>query len=83
MRIVVVLIYGISMLFLVSIGWYASLPIILGIANSLSFGTGVTYSLSLGIRYASYAWGPALILFILLWMVISAQARDVESEMYG
>jgi hypothetical protein len=84
MRIVIVLIFAISLIFMISLGWYVSLPIILSVANAMDYaGNPTAINLSNAVKYGAYAWGPVLILFVLLWAAMSAQQRDVESELYG
>lgn len=85
MRIVWVLVVGIILIFTISVGWYVSQPVVMGVAsavnNSITNENGRV--IAKGVQYVSFAWGPVLDLFILLWMAISAQKRDVESEVYG
>ena len=75
----------IILIFTVSLGWYASQPIVLGVSRGLesSITTDQGRLVATGVEYVSYAWGPLLILFILLWAIISSQRRDIESEVYG
>lgn len=73
------------LIFSISIGWYVSQPVVIGVAR----GVNSTITNQQGrnvatfVEYASFLWGPIVILFILLWAVISSQRRDVESEIYG
>lgn len=85
MRIVMVWIVAITLIFTVSVGWYVSQPIILGVSRGLN--SSITNpngrNIVTAIEYVSFAWGPILILFVILWAVISSQRRDIESEIYG
>jgi len=85
MRIVFVWVTTFILLFTVSIGWYLSLPVTIGLMRSLQ--TVVTDPTALGIarivEFVGIIWGPLWDLFILLWAVISSQRRDVESMVYG
>lgn len=85
MRIIAVWLTAILLLFVISVSWWATLPAIIGVSfalnDSITHPTG--RSISTGIQYAGYAWGPLLCIFILLWAIISSQKRDIESEVYG
>lgn len=85
MRIVRVLVLGTILLFTVSLGWYISQPVVIGIARALNSSiTEPRGRLAVtAIEYGSFAWGPILIIFIIIWMISSAAKRDVESELYG
>lgn len=85
MRIVLVWIVAITLIFSISLSWYVSQPIILGVSRSInsSVTTSQGRNVVTAIEYVSYAWGPILIVFVLLWAVVSSQHRDVESEIYG
>ena len=85
MRIVRVLVVGIILIFTVSLGWWVSQPVVIGVSRginaSVTDARGRTAMTA--IEYGSYAWGPLIDVFILLWMITSAGKRDVESELYG
>ena len=85
MRIVMVWVVAITLIFTVSLSWYISQPIVLGVSRGLN--SSITSSqgklVATGVEYVSYAWGPLLIMFVLLWAIISSQKRDIESEVYG
>ena len=85
MRIVLVWIVTIILIFTVSLGWYVSQPIVLGVSHGLA--SSITSSqgklVARSVEYVSYVWGPILILFILLWAIISSQRRDITSEVYA
>jgi len=84
-RIVQVWVVAIILVFSVSLSWYVSQPIILGVSRGLS--SSITTSqgqlVATGVEYVSYAWGPLLNIFILLWAVISSSKQDIESSVYG
>lgn len=85
MRIVRVWVVAIILVFSVSLSWYVSQPIVLGVSRGI--GSSITSSqgklVATGVEYVSYAWGPLLIIFVLLWAIISSQKYDRESEIYG
>jgi len=85
MRIVMVWIVTIILIFTISLGWYVSQPIVIGVSRGLK--SSITDAngklVATAVEYVSYAWGPILNIFVLLWAVISSQKRDVESEIYG
>jgi len=85
MRIVLVWVVAITLIFMVSLGWWVSQPVVIGVSRSIN--SSVTDDrgrlAATAVEYSSYAWGPVLICFVLLWAVVSSQRRDVESEIYG
>lgn len=85
MRIVRVWIFATFLIFTVSIGWWISQPVVFGIARGLN--STITNqngrNAMLAVEYGSIAWGPVMIIFILLWAIISSSKRDVESVVYG
>lgn len=86
MRILLVWVTAIALIFMVSLGWYVSLPAVIGISRALNntyYDNPNGRNVATAVEYASFAWGPVINLFILLWAVISSQKRDVESEVYG
>lgn len=85
LRIVQVWIVAIILIFTISLGWYVSQPIVLGVSRSLesSIAPGQGRLVATGVEYVSYAWGPLLIIFILLWAIVSSSKKDIESEIYG
>jgi len=84
MRILIVLISGLGLIFIVSMSWWLTLPIIIPIARAAnSTVTLPAARLTINaIEYAEYIWGPLFVVIIVLWMLINAQKRDVESEIY-
>lgn len=85
MKIVRVLITASILLFVVTVSWYISQPVVIGFARSLRPMISIQAGLNIAtaIEYVSFAWGPLLDGFILLWAAISASERDVESQIYG
>lgn len=70
---------------MVALGWYTSLSFVLGIShnfNATTYGDANARSLSTGIEYMAYAWGPIMCAFILAWALVSASRYDAESEVY-
>ena len=84
MRIVLVWAVAITLIFTISLGWYISQPVVVGIARGLNstYTTQNQRNISTTIEYVSYLWGPLFIIFILLWAVINSQREDVESQYY-
>lgn len=70
---------------MITTAWYVSQPIILALSSSVvdSGVTGEGLSIMHLIQFANIIWGPIFDGIILFWMVASAQARDVESDIYG
>jgi len=83
MRILLVWVVAITLIFAVSLGWYVSLPIVLGVSRGISSMLNAQgQTVARGIEYASYAWGPIINLFILLWAIVSSSKHDIESVYY-
>ncbi len=83
MRILFVWLTCISLCGMVTLGWYLSQVIILSIAHGLfSSPTGNTLALLTLIEYVNAWWGPIFCIVIVVWAIVSSQARDVESEVY-
>ena len=78
-------IVAITIIFIVSIGWYVSQPVVMGVASAMNSSTTnpQARTVAVGVQYVSFAWGPVLILFVLLWAVISSSKHDVESTVWG
>lgn len=86
MRILRVLIIGSILLFISTLGWYVSQPVVIGLArgiNSTVYGNANAVNAVSAVEYASFAWGPLMTLFVLLWMIYSASKKDVGSIVYG
>lgn len=86
MRIVYVWLFAFTLLFMISVGWWVSLPIIAGISNGLKprITDPTALNIAIAVEYVSYVWGPLFDVFILLWAIMNSQQRDVESEVrYG
>jgi len=80
-------IVGLTLIFIISVGWYVSQPIVLGVSRTVNASivgteTNARNTITM-IEYTSFLWGPVFILFVLLWMFVSSARRDVESEVYG
>lgn len=85
MRILWVWVVAIILMSSVSFGWYVSLPVVFGISEGLA-GVGLSgtaQGIVTVIQYVTIWWGPIMILFILLWALISSQRVDPTSERYG
>jgi len=85
MRIVRVWIVAVILIFTISVGWWTTLPLTIGVSNALNntMTNPQGRTVAKGVEYVSYAWGPVFILFILLWAIMSSQKYDAESRMYG
>ena len=84
MRIVYVWLTTFTLLFMISVGWWVSLPIVIGVSMGLKSQITSPNGLLIAtaIEYVSYIWGPLFDIFIILWAVLNSQHRDVESEVY-
>lgn len=84
MRILFVWLTCISMCGIITIGWYLSQTIVISIANSMLGGvSGQGLSLLTTIEYVNSWWGPIFDVVVVLWAIMSSQASDVESQVYG
>jgi len=86
MRMLFVIITGLTLMFTITIAWYISQTIVnsistamLGEITSTSEGTSLLYLL----QFCNIIWGPIFDILVIVWMIASAQARDVESEIYA
>lgn len=85
MRILFVWVVAIALIFMVSVGWYSTLPSVLGVSRALNasyYEDANARNIATAVEYASYAWGPVFILFIILWALVSSSKWDVESQRY-
>lgn len=85
MRILFVWVVAIALIFMVSVGWLTTMPVVIGVSRSLNstyYGDANARNIATAVEYATYVWGPVFILFILLWAIISSSKRDVESQYY-
>lgn len=83
MRIVRVWVTTILIIFTVAISWYATLPAVIGISRGLNesyYEDPNGRNIATAVEYGSYAWGPLLIGFVLLWAGVSSSRYDAESE---
>ena len=85
MRIVMVWIVAVTIIFTISLSWWVSLPVIMGVSYGLNSSITAPQgrNIAKGVEYVAYAWGPVLVLFILLWAVVSSQRKDIDSSIYG
>jgi len=86
MRIVIVWIVTSILIFTVSVSWWVSQPVVIGVSrgiNATIYSNPNARNVATAIEYVSYAWGPLLIIFLLAWAIINSQKRDIESEIYG
>lgn len=86
MRMVAVWVLTILICLMVGISWYATLPAVLGISHALNstyYGDANARNIATAVEYASFAWGPVLICFVLLWATVSSSRYDQESVYYG
>lgn len=86
MRIVFVIITGLTLLFIITLGWYVSniigSSILVAVWEFLTMTEAGENITSLA-TFANIIWGPLLDIMVILWMIAAAQQRDVESAMYG
>jgi hypothetical protein len=85
MRMLFVILTGIILLFTITMGWYISQTLVTSIATAFAAqitGTSEGSSLLSLLEFCNIVWGPVFDFLVVLWMVASAQARDVESEIY-
>jgi hypothetical protein len=82
-----------SLISFVSICWYIFQPFSYAmITRSQAFSNQITPGepahtlsgvVSTTLLYCSLWWGPLIDLIIIIWALMSAQKRDIESEYYG
>jgi hypothetical protein len=84
MRIVYVWLSAFTLLFMISVGWWVSLPIVIGVSMSLKpqITDPAGLNIATAVEYVGYVWGPLFDIFILLWAILNSQRKDVESEVY-
>jgi len=83
---VAVWVLAICICLLIGVGWYATLPVVLGISNALNstyYGDANARNVAVAVEYASFAWGPVFICFVILWAVVASSRQDQESVYYG
>jgi hypothetical protein len=84
MRIVWVWISAMTLLFMVTVGWWVSQPVVIGVSQGLrSQISGTGLNIATMIEYVSYAWGPLFDVFVLVWAFMESQRHDMESEVRG
>jgi len=82
MRILSIWITALILMVAISLGWYISLPVVFGMTGGigqLSLSSPAN-NIRVLAQYVTVWWGPLLILFILLWAIISSQKVDPTSE---
>ncbi len=76
------MITGLTLMGMITTAWYVTQPIVLAISASI-VGTGGSGESTMNlIQYATIIWGPLFDIIVLFWMIASAQARDITSEVY-
>jgi len=85
MRIVYVWLWTFTLLFMISVGWWVSLPVVIGVSQGLrpQITNPNGLNIATAVEYVGYAWGPLFDGFIILWALLNSQRKDVESEVYG
>lgn len=84
MRMLFVIITGVSLLFIITVGWYIGMAVGVSlIAVIFPVVEAEGQSVATLINYALILWGPFFDILVVLWMIASAQANDVESSIYG
>jgi hypothetical protein len=86
MNVIRVWITGLSMMAMISIGWYATLPTVLSVSRAVGViaaaDANVVSHINL-VEIVEYIWGPVFVFVILLWMIIYGHKQDVQSEYAG
>jgi hypothetical protein len=74
-----------TLLFMISVGWWVSLPIVIGVSQGLRAQITNPNGLNIAtmVEYVEYVWGPLFDVFILVWAIMEGQRHDVESEVHG
>jgi hypothetical protein len=69
----------------ITISWYIGLTLIssLGMVIAGQLGSGQDLQVAQLVQYVSIAWGPLFDIIVVIWAIVSSQARDIQSEMYG
>ena len=79
-----VVLTGLTLIFMITTAWYVSQAMVVAISAAVlsvvTEGSGLSV-LHLA-QFVSIVWGPVFDLIVVAWMITSAQARDVESEIY-
>lgn len=86
MRMVFTIIVGLTLMFAITTTWYFGnvLVVIIGqMAYTMVSGNPDATAVIGLLEFVSIVWGPVLDIFVVLWLIASAQARDAESEIYG
>jgi len=85
MRIVYVWLSAFTLLFMISVGWWVSLPVVIGVSQGLrpQITDPNGLNIATAVEYVDYIWGPLFDGFIILWALLNSQRKDVESEVYG
>lgn len=86
MRIVFVIIVGLTLLFVITVSWYVGNAIVSGMLLAfyeLLTATEASENVTNIVAFLNIVWGPILDIMVILWMIASAQQIDVESALYG
>lgn len=80
------MITGLTLLFIITAGWYVSNMV----ASSILYNVIEEMTLTsegeslVGLAtFLNIIYGPVLDILVIIWMVAAAQQRDIESELYG
>lgn len=83
MRMVFVIVTGLTLMLILTVGWYVTLAMVTGLLSVMFTSlSGDAQNVATLANYGAIVWGPLFDFLIILWMIASAQARDVESEIY-
>ena len=84
MRVVKVWVSALVFMFVITVSWWITMPVVLAFINAVSSSITVSEGIMLmnAVGYVAVLWGPLLDLFILVWAFMESQRRDVESEIY-
>ena len=82
MRIVLTWVFGVFIMATITMGWYITLPILLSVSRftaSMVTDANVVAHINF-VEIIGYVWGPIFDLGILLYLILFATKRDVQSE---
>lgn len=84
MRILFVWLTTVSVVFVITVGWYIGLELTVKITEGfLGSVTGQALSLTGLIGYAAILWGPLFDIIVIAWAIVNSQAIDPISERYS
>jgi hypothetical protein len=74
---------AVALCFAINFGWYISQDLVLTLAQgALGEVTGQGLNLLNLIEFLNIIWGPLFDILVILWAIVSSQARDPTSVYY-